>query len=93
MRKSIKWALIAHTVAMFLLSTIHVGIDLGLTSIEYINNREFTGGGGYSPGPSGYDDFLVFLATAPVVVYNCVFPLNQWLADGLLVGLISNPVA
>ena len=86
-KRGIKWALVAHTVAMFLVLTIATGIGLSYSSICYIDNREFPGGGGYLPGPFGYNSFLI--TTATTIVYNLMFPFNQWLADGLLVGLIS----
>ena len=91
MKRGINWALIAHTVAMLTFLTIPVGIDLSTLFILYINNRDFPGRGEYPPGPLGYDVVLNSNATSTVLF---VMPsLNQWLADGLLVGLISNSVA
>ena len=90
-RKGTKWALVAHTVAMFLFLTIATGIGLNYSSISYINNRGFPGNNELPSGPLGYDAFLT--TTVVTTVYNVMFPLNQWLADGLLVGLISGPVA
>ena len=86
-----KWALISHTVAMFAFLTIPTGIGLNFSSTCYINNREFPGNGEYPPGPIGYDSIL--RTEVANVVFTAMFPLNQWLADGLLVGLISNCVA
>ena len=57
----------------------------------YINNRGFPGGGKYPPGPIGY--IYIISTEATTTVLNVMFPLNQWLADGLLVGPISNLVA
>ena len=90
-RRGIRWSLAAHTVAMFLVLTVPVGIDLIHLSIIYINGREFPGNDQYPLGPLGYDDFIDVKAF--VVVLNIMFPLNQWLADGLLVGPVSNLVA
>lgn len=91
MKRGINWALIAHTVAMLTFLTIPVGIDLSTLFILYINNRDFPGRGEYPPGPLGYDVVLNSNATSTVLF---VMPsLNQWLADGLLVGSVSNPVA
>ena len=82
-RKGIRWALVAHTVALFLFLIIPFGIDFDYFSTEYINNRVFPGNDKFPPGPIGYDGLLVLKATN--TVFNAMFPLNQWLADGLLV--------
>ena len=89
-RKGIIWALMAHTVALFLFVTIAFGIDLDYLSIEYIDNREFPGNDEFPPGPLGYDDLVTLEVTATVL--GAMFPLNQWLADGLLVSPILNSV-
>ena len=82
--KGIKWALVAHTVVLLLVLTISDGIGFDYLPIEYINNREFPGNDESPwPGPIGYDDLLAFNATT--TVFYAMFPLNQWLADGLLV--------
>ena len=91
MRKGIRWALVAHTVALFLFLTIPFGIEFDYLSIEYINNREFPGDDESPPGPIGYGVLLNLNATATVL--DAMFPLNQWLADGLLVSPILNSVA
>ena len=90
MKGGVKWALVAHTVAAFLFLTIHLGISLVEAPILYINDREFPGNDEYPPGPIGYNSVLA--TNAATIVYYVIFPLNQWLADGLLVGRISNPV-
>ena len=90
MRRTIRGALILHTLALFVFVTIPVGMGLNFSSIEYINNREFPGNGQYPPGPLGYDGIVSTKATAPI--FNAMFPLNQWLADGLLVRLIASSV-
>ena len=90
-RKGIRWALVAQTVALFLFLSIPVGIEFDSLSILYINNREFPGDDESPPGPIGYDDILGSRAT--YIVLFTMFPLNQWLADGLLVSPILNSVA
>ena len=89
-RKGMRWALVAHTVAMLLFLTVSVGIPYDEVSIEYIDNREFRNDQ-FPPGPAGYDGSLQFNAITTVFV--TMFPLNQWLADGLLVSPILNSVA
>ena len=91
MRKGTRWALVAHTVALFSFLTLPFGIVFNWLSIEYINNREFPGNDEFPPGPLGYDYLLSLGATS--TVFNAMFPLNQWLADGLLVSPILNSVA
>ena len=86
-----KWTLVAHTVAMFAFLTIPTGIGLNFSSTRYINNRGFPGDNEFPPGPIGYD-YIVRTKVANVV-FMTMFPLNQWLADGLLVGLISSSIA
>ena len=82
---------VVHTVALFLFLTIPIGIDIDYLAIEYINNREFPGNDELPPGPVGYD--VIISATETTTVFNVMFPLNQWLADGLLVCPISNSAA
>ena len=91
MRKGMRWALVAHTVAMLLFLTISVGIPYDEVSIEYIGHREFPGNDGLPPGPVGYDAVLTFKAA--ITIFSAMFPLNQWLSDGLLVSPILNSVA
>ena len=91
MKKVIKWLLVVHTVAMFSFLTILLGITLNWVSLEYINNREFPNNDDYSPGPLGSSNIIDNGALPDIRIV--MFPLNQWLADGLLVGLISNSVA
>ena len=86
-RSGIKWALGFHTIAMFSLLTIPFGIDLIDASLCYVNNREFPGNDKYPPGPIGYWGTLNTKATA--TIFYVMFPLNQWLADGLLVRLFQ----
>ena len=83
-----RWALVVHTVALFLFLTIPIGIGINYSFVERIDNREYPGDDEFPPGPNGYDDLLAFKATTVVSV--AMFPLNQWLADGLLVGPITD---
>lgn len=90
-KKGTKWTLLVHTVAMFTFLTIPFGIFLNNKSICYINNREYPGDDQYPPGPFGY--WSILNTEGITTVFNIMFPLNQWLADGLLVRPISNSVA
>lgn len=90
-QRGMKWALVVHTVAMFIFITIPIGIYLNGLSVAYINDRRFPGGGEYPPGPIGYTYIISTEATTTVL--NVMIPLNQWLADSLLVGPSSNSVA
>lgn len=92
-RRGIKWGLVAHTVAMFSCLTIPIVIDLHDKSVSYTDNRNFPGNDDYPSGPLGYELLLGDPKLATFTVFACMFPLNQWLADGLLVGPISNSVA
>ena len=89
--KRIKWALLVHIVTMFTFLTIPIGIDGSERSDCYIDNRNFPGNDEYAPGPLGCGSTLD--TTASATVLTVMFPFNQWLADGLLAGLISNSVA
>lgn len=92
MRKSVKWGLVAHTVALFLFVTTRVAMDQYAVSADYIDNRGFSGSGRSFPGPLGYDS--VHFTIGPFIyVYFGTFPLNQWLADGLMVSSILKPTA
>lgn len=79
---NIKWGLVIHTVAMFLVLTLSTALDLEIKSILYIDDREFPGSEEFLPGPLGYYDVIAVRAINTAV--NAMFPLNQWLADGLL---------
>ena len=93
-KRGIRWALVAHTVAMFSFVTIDVVIPQYNLSTIYINNRGFPGDNVYPPGPLGYEFFISDEAAPNPLndVLYVMYPLNQWLADGLLVGSISNSV-
>ena len=81
----IKWGLVSYTVAMFSFATVLTGMQLNIRSISYIDNREFPGvEDALPPGPLGYQSFIWSgpLSLTP----SLMFALNNWLADGLLVG-------
>ena len=87
LRGGIKWGLVVHTTAMFSFLTVSIGIFFSWQSAAYIDDREFPGVGEVTdPGPLGY---LIFSnpSLAIQIVENITFPLNQWLADGLLVSI------
>jgi hypothetical protein len=87
-KRGVKWALVAHTVLMFAFLTTPYGVGLNWFSAEYIDNRSFPGNDEYPPGPLGCNDALP--ASTATAVFVVMFPLNQWLADGLLVCAIPN---
>lgn len=87
MRKSVKWGLVAHTTALFLFLTMGAMMAQCAVFIEYLDNLDFPGTDKAPPGPIGYTS-VHSTAGFPVYVYSVVFPLSQWLADGLLVSSI-----
>ena len=89
-RRDIKWVLVAHTVTMFSCVTISTPGGPYLQYISYVDNRGFPGTDVIPPGPVGYE-YLV--ATDPLnSLFYVTFYLNQWLADGFLVGSTLKPV-
>lgn len=71
-----KWGLMSHTVAMFSFITIPVAMHFNKQCTSYTDNRTFPG------GPLKYQD-----ANSGKLINifpSVMFPLNQWLADGLL---------
>ena len=75
----IKWAFVAHTVAMFLLVTVNWCTNFYIYSTSSIDNREFPGG------------LTTPLYSKPMnYIPEIAFFLNSWLADGLLVCSVSN---
>lgn len=85
MKASVKWGLVAHVVVMFSLLTIAFGIDRDVESVSFIDNREFPPTDELPPGPVGYQ--ATIWSDPSSIVTTVVYPLNQWLADGLLVSL------
>ena len=84
----VKWGLVSYTAVMFLLATVLTVMNLDIQSISYIDNRDFPGVEGKTdPGPYGY---LVSIYNKAInVTPNAAFNLNNWLADGFLVGSVS----
>ena len=90
MRRGTRGALVAHTMALYSFLTVPLGGSLSYLSTAYVNNRGFPGDDKFPPGPIGYYNALGTDATG--LVFTVTFPLNQWLADGLLVGCVLNSV-
>ena len=87
---TIRWPLVAHTVAMFSFVTILEGMNLNIQSVSYINNREFPGTDQTYPGPFG---FLAFSYSKMInIIPTLTFLLNNLLADGLLVSSVSDQI-
>ena len=63
----------------------YIVMTLDLQSVPYNDNRAFLG------GPFLYQFYISGKMIS--VVPNVIFPLNQWLADGLLVSSTSSSVA
>jgi hypothetical protein len=83
----VKWALMAHTAALFSLATIFAGMNHDIQSISYVDYRETPRIDGSPPGPLGYQLFIN--SSAISVIPNLLFPFLQWLADGLLVSFFT----
>ena len=79
----IKWGLVSYTVVTFLIATVGTASILDYLSISYVDNREFPGIDMTPPGPFIYQLFTT--PSAVSIIPNITFPLNNWLADGLLV--------
>jgi hypothetical protein len=88
-RRGIKWGLVSYTVAMFVFVTVFTAMNDNIQSISWIDNREFPGVEGVlPPGPLGYQFFIY--SNVISIIPNLMFLLNNWLADGLLVGPLFN---
>ena len=84
-REGVRWSLASYAVAMFSFGTVLTGMGLDVASISFIDNREFPGVMGVlPPGPLGYQWFI--RPTVLSIIPNLMFFLNNWLAEGLLVG-------
>ena len=70
---------------MFSLATVLTGMDLNVQSISHIDNRNYPGVDGLIwVGPYGYYTLIYF---RPInFIPTVAFVLNNWLADGFLVG-------
>ena len=76
---------------MFTFVTILTGTNLDIQSTSYIDNRAFPGSGRFPPGPLGY--LLLVYAKPKNITPTLMFLLNNLLADGILVGSVSNLAA
>jgi len=81
----IKWGLVSYTMITFLLATTYTGMILHEISISYIDNRNFP-----DNGPYGYQALIS--RTVVGFVRRTTFRLDNWLADGLLVGNLLDVV-
>ena len=88
----IKWGFVAHTVAMFLIFTMTAALGLQTKSILYVDDRNSRGNEEIIPGALGYRCYRPSFEAIDTASY-VAFPLNQWLADGLLVSLLSKSIA
>jgi len=90
--EGIKWGFVFYTAIMFSLVTVHLTTNLHVLSISYIDNREFAGpvNGVVLHGPYGYQASINFKAIS--VIPRAAFRLNNWSADGLLVGSLFDAV-
>jgi hypothetical protein len=85
--EGIRWGLVAYTVAMFSIVTTLIAMNLDIQSISYVDNRAFPGSDVAPPGPFGYQ-FTLYSKPFSIIP-NFLFPLNNWLADGLLVSCLT----
>lgn len=79
---------------MFSFVTVFTATNLDIQSISYIDNREFPGMDGVGsvlpPGPLGYQFFIYSKSIS--IGRSLMFLLSNWLADGLLVSPVFNPI-
>ena len=85
--EGIKWPLVAHIISMFSFATIITAMNLYLQHISYIDYRAFNSDGPIPSGPLGYQ--ISAYSKAIDIIPSIMFILNQWLADGLVVSLVS----
>jgi len=89
-REGIKWGLVCYTVVMFACATLVTGTTQNISSLSFINNREFPGiEGSFPPGPVGYQ--AMSCSGPPSIAPDIGFLLNYWLADALLVSRLFDP--
>ena len=76
---------------MFSIVTALGAMGLNVQLISYIDRREFPGiEGGVPPGPLGYQPLI--RSGVLTIIPDLMFFLNGWLADGLLVSVLSGIV-
>ena len=83
-----KWWLVAHTTAVFSLVTIFTTIELNFQFVAFIDNPGFPGNSVLPPGPLGYGLSIFGGTISNFALVIC--PLNNWLADGLVVSVVFN---
>ena len=81
--EGIKWWPVFYTVAMFSFVTLYTAINLHIQSNSFIDHR---GGISSAPGSWPLNYQVRIRETALGLAPNVMFNLNNWLADGLLVG-------
>jgi hypothetical protein len=90
-RGGVRWLLVIHTVVTFSFLTVHTAMNLDISTIAYVDNREYPGSGGSPVGPLGY--MYRSYANAFGIVSTFMFLFNNWLADGLMVGSVPNSIS
>ena len=86
--EGIKWGLVSYTAVTFSSVTVATAMNLGILSVSYVENREFSGGGAAAPGPFGYQ--LDMDPKALIIVPDLFFIFNDLLANILLVSCSSD---
>lgn len=84
MKGRVTWGLVTHTVAMFLCLTISVTTELSQLAPFYIDDREYPQ---FTASMGILEPWEYLWGSdwpAMSILSNLMFPLNQWLADGLL---------
>ena len=86
----IKWGLVVHAAAMFSSLTISITVILNQLSISFVDRRNAI----FILDSSGKSPPFQVLSSTPTtnLISGLMFPLNQWLADGLLVIYDKDPV-
>ena len=79
----IKWGLVVHTVAMFLVATAYIVMTTHIQFMSFVENRQFQASTNGMPGPVEYQ---FFIHSKAIVIAPATFLLfNNWLSSGLLV--------
>jgi len=84
----IKLWLVFYTMAMFSFVTVYTAMNLNNLSMSFIDNRV-----PIEPDFSGPVEYYIYIPYTPLgLLPNVMFNLNNWLADGLLVGPLFDAV-
>ena len=89
-REGVEWGLVFYSMALFSCATVVIGTAQNIASISFIDNREFPGDSVFPSGPLGYQSMIC--SKAPGIAPNLTTLLSYWLADGLMVSRLFNPV-